>query len=110
MSLSNGLLNLTNWLGNVIMPTLAGLFAATADLSFQQGPQLSALRLCGAGFADVFGLAASDGIIQQPGELEQPRPLLDIDSDAGELGRECPVAALRRTASCARRHALLRLA
>ena len=30
MSLSNGLLNLTNWLGNVIMPTLAGLFAARA--------------------------------------------------------------------------------
>ena len=37
MSLSNGLLNLTNWLGNVIMPTLAGLFAATAIFHFSKG-------------------------------------------------------------------------
>ena len=34
MSLSNGLLNLTSWLGNVIMPTLAGLFAAAAVYQF----------------------------------------------------------------------------
>lgn len=34
MGLSNGVLNLTNWLGNVIMPTLAGLFAATAVYQF----------------------------------------------------------------------------
>ena len=37
MSLSNGLLNLTNWLGNVIMPTLAGLFAAAAVYQFSKG-------------------------------------------------------------------------
>ena len=36
MSLSNGVLNLTNWLGNVIMPTLAGLFAATAVYQFSR--------------------------------------------------------------------------
>ena len=30
MNLANGLLNLTNWVGNVIMPTIAGLFAAAA--------------------------------------------------------------------------------
>ena len=34
MSLSNGLLHLTSWLGNVIMPTLAGLFAAAAIFNF----------------------------------------------------------------------------
>ena len=37
MSLSNGLLNLTSWLGNVIMPTLAGLFAAAAVYQFSKG-------------------------------------------------------------------------
>ena len=37
MSLANGLLNLTNWLGNVIMPTLAGLFAAAAIFHFSKG-------------------------------------------------------------------------
>ena len=30
MSFENGILNLTNWSGNVIMPTLAGLFFAIA--------------------------------------------------------------------------------
>ena len=30
MNFANGMLNLTNWLGNVIMPTVAGLFAAAA--------------------------------------------------------------------------------
>jgi len=37
LSLSNGLLNLTSWLGNVIMPTLAGLFAAAAVYQFSKG-------------------------------------------------------------------------
>ncbi len=34
MSLDGGLLNLTNWAGNVIMPTLAGLFGAAAIYRF----------------------------------------------------------------------------
>src|ERR1700732_5627955 len=37
MNLSNGMLNLTNWLGNVIMPTVAGLFAAAAIFNFTKG-------------------------------------------------------------------------
>ena len=37
MSLSNGVLNLTNWVGNVILPTLAGLFAAAAIYHFSKG-------------------------------------------------------------------------
>jgi hypothetical protein len=34
MSFTNGILNLTNWAGNVILPTLAGLFLAIAVLKF----------------------------------------------------------------------------
>ena len=34
MSFTNGLLNLTNWAGNVILPTLCGLFFAIAILRF----------------------------------------------------------------------------
>lgn len=34
MSFSNGFLNLTNWAGNVILPTLAALFFAIAVLKF----------------------------------------------------------------------------
>jgi hypothetical protein len=34
MSFTHGILNLTNWAGNVILPTLAGLFFAIAILRF----------------------------------------------------------------------------
>ena len=34
MSFTNGVLNLTNWAGNVILPTLAGLFFAIAVVQF----------------------------------------------------------------------------
>jgi hypothetical protein len=34
MLFENGILNLTNWLGNVILPTLSGLFFAIAILRF----------------------------------------------------------------------------
>jgi len=55
VNFANGMLNLTNWLGNVIMPTVAGLFARCSDLQLQQSPALPAFRLCGAGFPDVLG-------------------------------------------------------
>ena len=55
MNLANGLLNLTNWVGNVIMPTVAGLFAAAAIYPLQQGQALSAPRSRGAGVTDVLG-------------------------------------------------------
>ena len=37
MNLQNGVLNLTSWLGNVSMPTVAGLFAAAAIYHFSKG-------------------------------------------------------------------------
>jgi hypothetical protein len=37
VNFANGLLNLTSWLGNVIMPTMAGLFAAAAIYHFSKG-------------------------------------------------------------------------
>ncbi len=36
MSFTNGILNLANWAGNVILPTLAGLFFAIAILRFSR--------------------------------------------------------------------------
>jgi hypothetical protein len=41
VSFYNGLLNFTNWSGNVILPTLAGLFFALAILRFSQGQPYS---------------------------------------------------------------------
>lgn len=37
MSFYNGILNLTNWTGNVILPTLAGLLFAFAVVRFSRG-------------------------------------------------------------------------
>jgi hypothetical protein len=36
MSFENGILNLANWAGNVILPTLAGLFIAAAIFQFSK--------------------------------------------------------------------------
>jgi hypothetical protein len=41
MSFENGILNLANWAGNVILPTLAGLFIAAAILQFSKGADYS---------------------------------------------------------------------
>lgn len=47
--MENGILNLTNWLGNVIMPTVSGLFFAGAIYTFSRG--LHWQRFAHAGFA-----------------------------------------------------------
>src|SRR5580698_7398447 len=54
VNLSNGLLNLTSWLGNVIMPTMAGLFAAAAVYRFSKGHPYSHL-----GYAALASLMCS---------------------------------------------------
>ena len=41
MSLDNGVLYLTNWLGNVIMPTLAAVFVIIAILQFSKGQEFA---------------------------------------------------------------------
>jgi len=41
MSFYNVFLNLTNWSGNVILPTLTGLFFAWAILRFSKGQSFS---------------------------------------------------------------------
>ena len=41
MSVYNGLLNLTNWTGNVIMPAVAGLFIVAAIVNFSRGREYS---------------------------------------------------------------------
>lgn len=46
---STGILNLTSWVGNVIMPTLAGLFLAGAIYQFSKAQHYSHLSY--AGFA-----------------------------------------------------------
>jgi hypothetical protein len=39
MNFEDGILNLTNWAGNVILPTLSGLFFAIAIVRFMKPDQ-----------------------------------------------------------------------
>ena len=41
MSFDHGMLNLANWLGNVIMPTLAAVFIIVAIIEFSKGREFS---------------------------------------------------------------------
>ncbi|SRR6266404_2459674 len=41
MSFDNGVLHLANWMGNVIMPTLAAVFIITAIIQFSKGHEFS---------------------------------------------------------------------
>src|SRR5579864_4334801 len=41
MSLDNGILHLANWVGNVIMPTIASVFIIMAILQFSKGQEFS---------------------------------------------------------------------
>src|SRR5215469_11314134 len=67
----NGLLNLTNWVANVIMPTLAGLFATAAIYRFSKAQSHS--HYAYAGFASLMcsGLLRSiEAFAQQAGANE----------------------------------------
>ena len=62
----NGMLNLTNWAGNVIMPTLAGLLFAAAVYRFSKAQPYS--HLSWAGFACLMCsglLRLLEGFVQQ---------------------------------------------
>lgn len=75
----NGLLNLTNWAGNVILPTLAGLFIAGAIYKFSKGQQYS--HLSWAGFAALMCsglLRALEAFAQQAGPNDPDRYWISI--------------------------------
>lgn len=75
----NGLLNLTNWAGNVILPTLAGLFIAGAIYKFSKGQQYS--QLSWAGFAALMCsglLRALEAFAQQAGPNDPDRYWISI--------------------------------
>lgn len=74
-----GLLNLTNWTGNVIMPTLAGLFFAAAIYRFSNGHSYS--HLSWAGFAALMCsglLRAMESFAQQAGPYDPNRYWISI--------------------------------
>jgi len=70
MDFYSGLLNLANWSGNVILPTLAGLFLSFAVVCFSKGqglPPMDVRRISGA---DGFRTGTNDGDVHVPIGLE----------------------------------------
>jgi hypothetical protein len=57
MSFDNGILNLTNWLGNVIMPSMAALFAIIGIVQFSKGHEFSHSLYGVFGCLTISGLA-----------------------------------------------------
>jgi hypothetical protein len=77
--LENGLLNLTNWTGNVIMPTVAGLVFAAALSQFSKGHPYS--HFSWAGFAALMcsGLLRTlEAFAQQAGASDPDRYWISI--------------------------------
>jgi hypothetical protein len=75
----HGLLNLTNWAGNVIMPTSAGLFFAAAIYRFSKAQPYS--HLSWSGFAALMCsglLRALEGFAQQAGPNDPDRYWISI--------------------------------
>lgn len=70
--MENGLINLTNWLGNLLMPTLAGLFFAGAIWKFSKGTHYQHLSYAGvasllcSGFLRLLESFAQQGAWNDP--------------------------------------------
>lgn len=68
MSFDGGMLHLTNWAGNVIMPTLAGLFGAAATYRFGKSQPWQHLAWAGMASLMCSGLLrALEGFSNQAG-------------------------------------------
>jgi hypothetical protein len=73
MSFTNGILNLTNWGGNVILPTLAGLFFSIAIVKFSRTEPYAA-----AMYGGLLCLMAS-GLLRAMETFASQRPWNDSD-------------------------------
>ncbi len=78
MSFTNGILNLTNWAGNVILPTLAGLFFAIAVLRFARSESYAAAMYGGFLCLMASGLLRAHGDVCLAESLERSRRVLDV--------------------------------
>ncbi|HWR13506.1 MAG TPA: hypothetical protein VN577_01660 [Terriglobales bacterium] len=72
MSFDHGVLNLANWLGNVIMPTLAAAFIIIAILQFSKGRDFSHSMYGALGCLMVSGLTRAFETFASQGAWNDP--------------------------------------
>jgi hypothetical protein len=83
----NGLLNLTNWAANLIMPTLAGLFFAASIYRFSKGQPYSHLGYAGMASLMCSGLLrALETFAQQADATDPDRYWLSLLSIVNWVG------------------------
>ena len=73
MSFYNGILNLTNWAGNVILPTLAGLFFVVGVVNFSRTKEYSHAMYGG------FLCLMASGLLRAMGTFSEQRAWNDPD-------------------------------
>ena len=99
MSFYNGILNLTNWGGNVILPTLAGLFIAIAIIQFSKGAAYQHAMYGGFLCLMASGLLRAFETFASQRSLEQPGLGMGGGSQPGGLDLQCASAGLCGVAS-----------
>jgi len=99
MSFTHGILNLTNWAGNVILPTLAGLFFRDRSAEICPIGVLRRRDVWRISLPDGFRLVARHGNIRFTKGVERSGRLLDVSDEFGGLDLQCADAGLRRLAS-----------
>ena len=70
MSFDNGILHLANWVGNVIMPTIAAVFIIMAIVAVFKGTGVLPQHVWGLGVFDGFGSHARFRKVRIPGGVE----------------------------------------
>ena len=72
MTFDNGILHLANWMGNVIMPTIAAAFIVIAILQFSKGQEFSHSMYGALACLLVSGLTRAFETFRFAGGMEQP--------------------------------------
>jgi hypothetical protein len=93
--MENGLINLTNWLGNLLMPTLAGLFFAGAIWRFSKGAHYQHLSYAAVASLMCSGILRLLESFAQQGAWNDPTRfwlsiLALVIIQEGTVGRQVP--------------------
>ena len=95
MTFDNGILHLANWLGNVIMPTIAAAFIIIAILQFSKGQEFSHSMYGALACLLVSGLTRAFETFASQAAWNNPDLYWISITDPDRLGRECDFAGLR---------------
>ena len=95
MTFDNGILHLANWMGNVIMPTIAAAFIIIAILQFSKGQEFSHSMYGALACLLVSGLTRAFETFASQAAWNNPDLYWISITDPDRLGSECHFACVR---------------